>query len=93
MRTLATERDKLVEMAEMVKAVELAKKASERSAAFAAAEAVRVKVIQAEEQAITAREREIAERRKLTDMIGGAARGGTRSVARHSQGRSRDESR
>jgi uncharacterized membrane protein YqiK len=57
-RTLATERDKLVEMAEMAKAVELAKKASERS-----------KVIQAEEQVITAREREIAERRKLTEMI------------------------
>ena len=68
-RTLATERDKLVEMAEMSKAVELAKKASERSAALAAAEAVRLKVIQAEEQVITAREREIAERRKLTEMI------------------------
>jgi uncharacterized membrane protein YqiK len=68
-RTLATERDKLVEIAEMTKAVELAKKASERSAALAAAEAVRLKVIQAEEQVITAREREIAERRKLTDMI------------------------
>jgi uncharacterized membrane protein YqiK len=69
LRTLATERDKLVEMAEMIKAIELAKKATERSAAIAAAEAVRVKVIQAEEQAITAREREIAERRKLTEMI------------------------
>ncbi len=68
-RTLATERDKLVEMAEMAKAIELAKKATERSAAIAASEAVRVKVIQAEEQAITAREREIAERRKLTEMI------------------------
>jgi uncharacterized membrane protein YqiK len=68
-RTLATERDKLVEMAEMTKVIELAKKATERSAAIAASEAVRVKVIQAEEQAITAREREIAERRKLTEMI------------------------
>ena len=68
-RTLATERDKLVEMAEMIKVIELAKKATERSAAIAASEAVRVKVIQAEEQAITAREREIAERRKLTEMI------------------------
>jgi uncharacterized membrane protein YqiK len=68
-RTLAVERDKLVEMAEMTKAIELAKKATERSAALAASEAVRVKVIQAEEQAITAREREIAERRKLTEMI------------------------
>jgi uncharacterized membrane protein YqiK len=68
-RTLATERDKFVEMAEMTKVIELAKKATERSAAIAASEAVRVKVIQAEEQAITAREREIAERRKLTEMI------------------------
>ena len=68
-RTLATERDKLVEIAEMAKAIELAKKGAERSAALAAAEAVRAKVIEAEEQAITTREREIAERRKLTDMI------------------------
>jgi uncharacterized membrane protein YqiK len=68
-RTLATERDKLVEIAEINKAVELAKKASERSAALAASEAVRAKVIEAEEHAVTVREREIAERRKLTDMI------------------------
>ena len=68
-RTLATERDKQVEIAEINKAIELAKKASERSTAIAAAEAVRAKVIEAEEHAITIREREIAERRKLTDMI------------------------
>src|SRR5580700_3677832 len=80
-RTLATERDKLVEIAEMTKAVELAKKASERSAALAAAEAVRLKVIQAEEQAITAREREIAERSR------------TRSAAGYGEGRSGDARR
>src|SRR6202167_2340926 len=68
-RMLSTERDKLVEMAEINKAVELAKKATERSSALAAAEAVRAKVIEAEEHAVTVREREIAERRKLTDMI------------------------
>jgi uncharacterized membrane protein YqiK len=68
-RTLSIERDQAVEMAEIAKTVELAKKASERSAALAAAEAVRVKVIEAEEHAITTREREIAERRKLTDVI------------------------
>lgn len=68
-RTMASERDKAVELVEMNRAIELAKKATERSAAIAASEAVRVKVIQAEEQAITAREREIAERRKLTDLI------------------------
>ena len=59
---MASERDKAVELVEMNRAIELAKKATERSAAIAASEAVRVKVIQAEEQAITAREREIAER-------------------------------
>jgi uncharacterized membrane protein YqiK len=68
-RMLSTERDKLVEMAEINKAVELAKKATERSVAIAASEAVRAKVIEAEEHAVTVREREIAERRKLTDMI------------------------
>jgi uncharacterized membrane protein YqiK len=68
-RTLSIERDKAVEIAEIDKAVVLAKKASERSAALAAAEAMRVKVIEAEEHAITTREREIAERRKLTEMI------------------------
>jgi uncharacterized membrane protein YqiK len=68
-RTLSIERDKAVEIAEVDKAVELAKKASERSAALAAAEAVRVKVIEAEEHSITTREREIAERRKLTETI------------------------
>ena len=68
-RTLSTERDKLVEIAEINNAIELARKASERSAAIAAAEAVRAKVIEAEEHAVTVREREIAERHKLTDMI------------------------
>jgi len=63
-RTLSIERDKAVEIAEIAKAVELAKKASERSAALAAAEAVRVKVIEAEEHAITTRERH-----KLTETI------------------------
>ena len=58
----------------MDKAIELAKKSQERSAALAAAEAVRAKVIQAEEQAFTAREREIAERRKLDRLIAAHAR-------------------
>jgi uncharacterized membrane protein YqiK len=68
-RTLGIEREKQIEAAEMAKAIELAKKAGERSAALAAAEAVRAKVVEAEEHAITIREREIAERRKLTEMI------------------------
>ncbi|MBW3097539.1 flotillin family protein [Pseudohoeflea coraliihabitans] len=63
------ERDRILELAEVDKAVELAKKSQERSAALAAAAAVRAKVYQAEEQALTAREKEIAERRKLTERI------------------------
>lgn len=69
LRQLAVARDQSIEIAEIQKAIDVAKKTQERSAAIAAAEAVRSKAIQAEEQALTAREREIAERRKLTDMI------------------------
>ncbi len=72
LRQLAVDRDQKVEMAEIQKAIDVAKKTQERSSAIAAAEAVRAKAIQAEEQALTAREREIAERRKLTDLIGAA---------------------
>jgi len=68
-RQAGVDRDRQVEIAEMDKSIELAKKSQERSAAAAAAAAVRAKAIQAEEQAQTAREREIAERRKLTEII------------------------
>lgn len=70
MRQLAVDRDQKVEIAEIQKAIDIAKKTQERSSAIAASEAVRAKAIQAEEQAFTAREKEIAERRKLTDLIG-----------------------
>jgi uncharacterized membrane protein YqiK len=69
-RQLAVDRDQKIEIAEIQKAIDIAKKTQERSSAIAASEAVRAKAIQAEEQAFTAREREIAERRKLTDLIG-----------------------
>jgi uncharacterized membrane protein YqiK len=69
-RQLAVERDQQVEIAEIQKAIDIAKKTQERSSAIAASEAVRAKAIQAEEQAITTREREIAERKKTTDLIG-----------------------
>ena len=69
-RQMGVERDKTIEIAEIQKAIDIAKKTQERSAAMAASEAVRAKAIQAEEQSFTAREREIAERRKLTDLIG-----------------------
>jgi uncharacterized membrane protein YqiK len=69
LRHLTIDRDLKVEVAEIQKAIELAKKTEERSAAIAAAEAARAKAIEAEEQTLTAREREAAERRRLTDLI------------------------
>ncbi|BCG74862.1 hypothetical protein MesoLj113a_60200 [Mesorhizobium sp. 113-1-2] len=69
-RQMGVERDQKIEIAEIQKAIDIAKKTQERSSAIAASEAVRAKAVQAEEQAFTAREREIAERRKLTDLIG-----------------------
>ena len=69
LRALSINRDQTIEMAEIQKAIDIAKKTQERSSALAASEAVRAKAIQAEEQAFTAREREIAERRKLIEMI------------------------
>jgi uncharacterized membrane protein YqiK len=68
-RAAGINRDLLVEMTEMEKSIEVAKKSQERSAAMSAAAAVRAKAIQAEEQALTAREKEIAERRKVTEII------------------------
>lgn len=70
LRQLTVEKDKLVETAELQKSIDLAKKSAERSLAIVNAETARAKAVQAEEQAFTAREREIAERRKLTDIIG-----------------------
>jgi uncharacterized membrane protein YqiK len=69
LRQLAVERDKAIEMAEMQKAIEVAKKSAERSVAVAASETARARAVEAEEQVFTVREREIAERRKLTDLI------------------------
>lgn len=69
---LSVARDLEIALAEEERAIELAKKSQERSSAVAAAEAVRGKAIEAEERAFTAREREIAERRKITDLIGAA---------------------
>lgn len=68
-RQLSIEKAAKTEIAEIQKAIEVAKKTEERSAAIASAEAARAAAIAAEEQAQTAREREIAERRKLVDLI------------------------
>jgi uncharacterized membrane protein YqiK len=72
LRKLEVERDRSVQVAEMQSAIEIAKKSAERSVAIAAAEGARAKAVAAEEQAITVRETEIAERRKVTDLIGAA---------------------
>jgi uncharacterized membrane protein YqiK len=69
LRQLSVEKDKLLETAELQKSIDLSKKSAERSAAIVNAETARAKAIQAEEQASTAREREIVERRKLVEMI------------------------
>jgi uncharacterized membrane protein YqiK len=69
LRELAVSNALIVETAELQKAIALAQKSQERYAALAAAEAVRGKAVQAEEQVFTAREREIAERKRTTDLI------------------------
>jgi uncharacterized membrane protein YqiK len=69
LRQLSVEKDKLLETAELQKSIDLSKKSAERSAAIVSAEIARAKAVQAEEQAFTAREREIVERRKLVEMI------------------------
>jgi uncharacterized membrane protein YqiK len=71
-RRLSIERDKALELAEIEKAIALAARSKERSAAIADAELARAQAIKAEEQAFTAREREIAARRKEVELIAAA---------------------
>ena len=72
LRRLEVERDRSVQVAEMQSAIDIANKSVERSGAVAAAEAARAKAVEAEEQAITVRETQIAMRRKTTDLIAAA---------------------
>jgi uncharacterized membrane protein YqiK len=72
LRKLGIEKDKAIEIAEIDKAIEVAAKTKERSAAITEAELARAKAVLAEEQAFTTREREIAERRKAVDLIAAA---------------------
>jgi len=69
LKTLTIEQQKSIELAEMDKSIELTERSRLRSAATAAAEGDRAKAIEAEEKTFTAREREIAERRKMLDLI------------------------
>lgn len=69
LKTLTIDQQKTIELAEMDKSIELTERSRLRSAATAAAEGDRAKAIEAEEKTFTAREREIAERRKMLDLI------------------------
>ena len=69
LRRLEVERDRAVQVAEMQSAIEIAQKSVERSNALVASEGARARAVEAEEQAITVRETEIAMRRKTTDLI------------------------
>jgi uncharacterized membrane protein YqiK len=80
-RRLEVERDRSIELAEIQSAIEIARATAERSSAVATSEGARAKAIEAEEQVITAREREIAERRKTTELIA-AARDSERDALR-----------
>ena len=71
-RAREIERDAAIEAAEIDRDVATARKSQERHAAVAAAESVRAKALEAEEAALTARERAVAERRKATDLIAAA---------------------
>jgi uncharacterized membrane protein YqiK len=66
---LEVERRQALEIAEQQRAITIAGKSKEQSEAVAAAEIARAKAVSAEEKVFTARETEIAERRKSVDLI------------------------
>lgn len=66
---LEVERRQALEIAEQQRAITIAAKSKEQSEALAAAEAARAKAVAAEEKVFTARETEIAERRKAVELI------------------------
>jgi len=67
---LEVERRKSLELAEQDRAVAIAQASKAQSEAQAAAETARAKAVSAEEKVFSARETEIAERRKSIDLIG-----------------------
>ena len=69
MRKLEVNREKDVETALMEKAIALHEKSLEESAARAAAENARVHATEAAERVVTARESEIAKRRKTVEIL------------------------
>ncbi|HVZ00547.1 MAG TPA: flotillin domain-containing protein [Dongiaceae bacterium] len=69
---LEVERRKALELAEQERAVAIAQASKAQSDAQAAAEAARAKAVAAEEKVFSARETEIAERRKQIELIAAA---------------------
>jgi uncharacterized membrane protein YqiK len=66
---LEIERRKLIELAEQLRAIAVAEQSKAQSEAQAEADAAREKAIVAEERVFSAREREVAERRKAIELI------------------------
>ncbi len=66
---LEVERRKTLELAEQARSIAVAEQSRAHSEAVAAAERARADAVAAEEQVFTAREREVAERRKVIDLI------------------------
>jgi uncharacterized membrane protein YqiK len=66
---LEVERRQALEIAEQQRAITVAGKSKEQSEALAAAETARAKAVSAEEKVFTARETEVAERRKAIELI------------------------
>ena len=69
LKRIEIDRDKAVELAQLQSAIEISNKSGERSLALAKADEARARAIAAEEEALTVRERAIAERRKEIDLI------------------------
>ncbi|SMF54948.1 Uncharacterized membrane protein YqiK, contains Band7/PHB/SPFH domain [Tistlia consotensis] len=68
-RRLEVERRKVLEIAELDRTIEIAGKSREQSEALIESETVRAKAIVAEERTFSARELEIAERRKAIELV------------------------
>jgi uncharacterized membrane protein YqiK len=69
LQQLETERRKASELAEQERAIAIAAKSKAQSEALAAADAARAHAVSAEEKVFSARELEIAERRKAIELI------------------------
>jgi uncharacterized membrane protein YqiK len=71
-QSLEIERRKTIELAEQTRAIEVAEKSRAQSEAQAEADLARAQAVAAEEKVFTARELEIARRRKDIELIGAA---------------------